>query len=512
MRGKAKQKEYKMRLCELESYDSITIQTHDNPDADAIASGYALYKYFKAKGKEVSLVYSGRYRIQKTNLKLMIEKMNIPITYRDKEAGKVDGLLITVDCQYGAGNVYPIEADYVAVIDHHQPEVSTAHLVGCVIASNLGSCSTLVWKMLMEEEYPVNEDVNLGTALYYGLYCDTNQFSEIANPVDMDMREMVEFDNSIVVLLRNSNLTLKELEIAGIALIRYIYNNDFHYAIIQAQPCDPNILGLISDFVLQVDEIYTCVVFNTTDEGYKFSVRSCIKEVNASELARYLAGELGSGGGHLEKAGGFISMRKYGKAYPTLHPEAYFGNKLNEYFESFDVIDARHYEVASDAEQYSRKRALGGYVKTDTLFAVGTRVTIRTLDGDTDILIQEGQYLLIEESGKVLMLSQEQLAEGYTLSQDECSMKLEYMPKVKNTLTGETLDLMTYARACTNKRRILVYARELERGIKLFTELSKDTYMLGMPGDYLVAACDNPKMMHVVSKEMFKETYQRVAM
>jgi len=56
----------------------------------------------------------------------------------------------------------------------------------------------------------------------------------------------------------------------------------------------------------------------------------------------------------------------------------------------------------------------------------------------------------------------------------------------------------------------MVYARELERGIKLFTELSKDTYMLGMPGDYLVAACDNPKMMHVVQKDVFKETYQKV--
>lgn len=500
-----------MKLSELESFDSITIQTHDNPDADAIGSGYALYKYFKSKGKNVSLVYSGRYRIQKTNLKLMIEKMDIPITYRDKDAGKVDGLLITVDCQYGAGNVYPIEADYVAIIDHHQPEVPTANLVGWVIASNLGSCSTLVWKMLMEEDYPVNEDVNLGTALYYGLYCDTNQFSETTNPLDMDMREMVAFDNSIVVLLRNSNLSLKELEIAGIALIRYIYNNDFHYAIIQAQPCDPNILGLISDFVLQVDEIYTCVVFNTSDDGYKFSVRSCIKEVNASELAWYLSRELGSGGGHLEKAGGFISMRKYGKVYPTLHPEAYFGNMLNEYFESFDVIDAKHYEVTSDAEQFSRKKATMGYVKTDTMFAVGTRVTIRTIEGDIDILIQEGQYLLIEETGKVLMLSEQQLEEDYILSTDSCSVTLEYMPKVKNALTGETLDLMTYACSCTNKRKILVYARELERGIKLFTELSKDTYMLGMPGDYLVAACENPKMMHVVSKEVFKDTYQRVS-
>ena len=44
-----------MYLNELDQYDSITIQAHDNPDADAIASGYALYVYFQAKGKNVSL-------------------------------------------------------------------------------------------------------------------------------------------------------------------------------------------------------------------------------------------------------------------------------------------------------------------------------------------------------------------------------------------------------------------------------------------------------------------------
>ena len=48
-----------MHLIELEKYDTITIQAHDNPDADAIASGFALYTYFKKKGKKVSFIYSG---------------------------------------------------------------------------------------------------------------------------------------------------------------------------------------------------------------------------------------------------------------------------------------------------------------------------------------------------------------------------------------------------------------------------------------------------------------------
>lgn len=102
-----------MKLSELNKYDSITIQCHDNPDADAIASGYALYCYFQDRDRKVRLIYSGRNRIQKSNLLLMLEHLRIPIAYIDdvpaflsqEPEGRLQGLLITVDCQYGAGNV-----------------------------------------------------------------------------------------------------------------------------------------------------------------------------------------------------------------------------------------------------------------------------------------------------------------------------------------------------------------------------------------------------------------------
>ena len=70
-----------MQLDEIESFDKITIQCHDNPDADAIASGFGLYLYFKSKRREVCLIYSGRFQIQKPNLKLMIEELQIPIVH-----------------------------------------------------------------------------------------------------------------------------------------------------------------------------------------------------------------------------------------------------------------------------------------------------------------------------------------------------------------------------------------------------------------------------------------------
>mgnify|MGYP001146172483 FL=1 len=110
-----------MKLTDLQHYQSVTIQCHDNPDADAIASGFALYKYFLSLGRQVQLVYAGRNQIHKSNLLLMVDKLNIPIIYigdiraysEQEPAGKTPGLLITVDCQYGAGNVTCLPAEDV---------------------------------------------------------------------------------------------------------------------------------------------------------------------------------------------------------------------------------------------------------------------------------------------------------------------------------------------------------------------------------------------------------------
>lgn len=503
-----------MRLSDLEIYEKITIQCHDNPDADTLASGYGLYCYFQSKGKAVRLVYSGRNQIQKSNLCLMVDKLHLPVEYVRVAKGEtlqVGGLLITVDCQYGSGNVTGLAAEHVAIIDHHQLEKDAIPL--SVINPNLGSCATLVWKLLREEEFDVNSEEYLGTALYYGLYTDTNQFSELYNPLDMDMREAVKTDKSLITLFRNSNLSLKELEIAGIALIRYSYNDDYEFAVIKAQPCDPNILGLISDFLLQVDAIKTCVVFNEVNDGYKFSVRSCVKEVNASELAEFLAEGIGSGGGHYEKAGGFISLRKYEENYPTLHTEGYFNNRMTQYFDSFELIYADSYDVdVSAMKKYVKRKIPVAYAKADEILPVGTPITIRTLEGDIDMTVEEDLYIIIGIKGEVYPNRQKKFLDTYAPLEETCDekayiQKREYAPVIKNRLNGRDMLLSDYAHGCIPRGETHIYARPLDKGVKVFTEWDKNKYMLGKPGDYLAVRCDDLHDIYVVERDIFVRSY-----
>lgn len=505
-----------MKLKELQGYSKITIQCHDNPDADAIASGYGLYCFFNDNGKDVRLVYSGRNEISKSNLKLMVEKLNIPIQYISPDSVKeihLSGLLITVDCQYGAGNVTKLEADNVAVIDHHQIEIEKTDMSH--IIPGVGSCSTLVWKMLLEEGYIVNDENGLGTALYYGLYTDTNQFSELNNPLDKDLREGIEFDAGLINQLKNSNLSIQELEIAGVAMLRYSFNDEYGFAVIKSQPCDPNILGLISDFLLQVDCINVCVVYNETNDGYKISVRSCIKEVNASELAAFLTEDVGSGGGHYEKAGGFISQKLYSEKYKSLHPEGYFNNRMLEYFDFYDLIYAKDYCAdISDMKMYEKKKLPVGYVNMWEILPLGTPITIRTLEGDIDMVVEPDLVVMIGIRGEVYPNHADKFKRAYTMEDREyiyeCDTDMKYIPTIKVRSTGENLVLTDYAKACVPSGTVKIYAKPLLRGVKVFTAWDKDKYMLGMPGDYLAVRNDDMHDVYVIEKKIFAKSYSEV--
>ena len=81
----------------------ITIQCHDNPDADSIASAFALYTYILDIGKDAKIIYSGKAAIVKPNLVKMVELLSIPLEHVP-EPHPIE-TLIAVDCQYGERNV-----------------------------------------------------------------------------------------------------------------------------------------------------------------------------------------------------------------------------------------------------------------------------------------------------------------------------------------------------------------------------------------------------------------------
>lgn len=500
-----------MQLKELLEYDNIIVQCHDNPDADAIASGFGVYTYLKSRGKHVRLVYSGRFLLQKSNLVLMVEELDIPIEY--VESIEEAELLITVDCQYGEGNVVKLPAKTVAVIDHHQVSGELPPLKE--VRSNLGACTTVVRELLKAEGIDINEDRNLATALYYGLMTDTNGFAEIYHPLDKDLRDDANYDRALITRFRNANLSLEELEIAGRALLHYSYNETYRYAIAEAEPCDPNILGIISDMMLEVDAVDTCLVYSVLPFGIKISVRSCIKEVKANELAEFITEGIGSGGGHTEKAGGFIKGERLNKAYDA-YPcenkvESFFKWRMDDYFDDIEVIYAKDHEIdLTGMSLYRKKKIPVGFVKLSEVFAPGTMISVRTLEGDMDIEVQEDSYMMIGIKGEVYPNNKEKFERSYRELEETYVFEGEYAPTVKDMMAGENVSLIPYAKACIASGESYIYVKQLKHRVKIFTEWDEDSYMLGREGDYLAVRREELHDIYVIEEKIFEKTYDKV--
>lgn len=496
-----------MRLSELLQYDKIYIQCHNNPDPDSIASAYGIYCYLKAHDVKATIFYAGPNHITKSNLSLMIDTLDIPIEYFPDEMNKVDGLLLTVDCQYGQGNVDPVSAKAYACIDHHKQYVENPM---SEIRSYLGSCSTLIWDMLRTEGFSVQANKNLSTALYYGLMTDTGNFIENLHPLDRDMKDSLTFDKNLITRFINSNISIKELEIAGIALIRHIYNDDHRFAVVHSAPCDPNILGLISDLVLTVDKIDTCVVYNDTDNGYKLSVRSCIKEVRANELVSYLTEDIGSGGGHDDKAGGFILLSAYEEYHPTINTETFFGLRMTKYFDECEIIYADKYSIDIEGmEKYRESNVTLGYVDATRIVQPGTVVTLRSIDEDTDIIVDNKSFIMIGTNGSVYPISREEFSQLYMKTRDTYISDAQYPPTFRSRLNDEIYSLERYAWSCMPKEERFIYAKQLDKKVKVFTLQNNEKYQLGNVGDYIICDDSNHKNVRIIKKEVFNTLYEK---
>ena len=504
-------------LNKIKEFDKIVIQCHDNPDPDALACAFAMSAYLKAFGKETKIIYSGFSRIVKANLILMQSELGIEVNFIPKTDTETtipkDTLLLLVDCQYGAGNVKKISASNIGVIDHHIQEKNLANFAD--VRPFLGSCATLCWYLLKEDGFDFDNNKKVATALYYGLYTDTNSLSEITHPLDKDARDSLKFDKALIKRLNNTNITLNDLNLAGKSLISNNFNPDNKSAVFYAEPCDPNILGFISDLALQVDHIDTCIVFCEVSGGVKISVRSCVREVMANELAATLCEGGGSGGGHADKAGGFISRDFIDSKGVT--PFDYLINKHKEYFLKYDLIYASNYQPnLTEFKIYKKSNIPVGFVKTTDLFESGTEMIVRTLEGDANIVSSEDTYIMVGVKEEIYPIKRVKFEKTYKVMDGKYVPHSEffesnhYSPMVKAKIDGEMQDIKECIHPCVSTGEVEIYAKQLKKHTKVFTSWDYEGYMHGRPGDYIAVRLDDTGDAYIIEKTIFDATYKEV--
>ena len=280
----------------------VYVQMHNYPDQDALASAMGLQTLLKARDIESTIIYHGL--IDKDNTLKMIELLNMKVHNIDSLNFQEDSEIIIVDGQKGNINMSNIPGEVIACIDHHH--IQNAALYRFFdIRADIGACSSIITSYFLENQISIT--TNVATALFYGLKMDTASLSRSVSSLDIDM---------FCYLIKNANyatlriLDMSSLKLSDLTNYQQVLSGLRLYGNIAianiGNDCPEAIIASVNDFLLTISEIEFTVIHSFRDGGIKFSVRSALPSLDASEIVRQALNPLGDGGGHNDMAAGFI--------------------------------------------------------------------------------------------------------------------------------------------------------------------------------------------------------------
>lgn len=289
-------------LKSLRKEEFIFIQTHNFPDHDAVASGFALQYLLKQLGVESHLIYEGE--IQRESLVQMIDELGIKIEHCDNHCMTADHKIIIVDGCKGNKNVTDLIGDEVGVIDHHQVE-KPENVPFADIRAEYGACATVLYSYF--SFFGIGIPRNVATAMMIGINMDTALLTRGVSRQDIEAYAGL--------------YSISDIRLQNSILRNYIQTKDLHfyrYAIdnIKVQDeiafcyfpdgCNQNLLGILGDFFLALEEVEFVILCAKNGNSMNFSVRNEKREWNAGKVIQDVLNGFGFGGGHADLAGGIV--------------------------------------------------------------------------------------------------------------------------------------------------------------------------------------------------------------
>ena len=165
-------------------------------------------------------------------------------------------------------------------------------------------------------------------------------------------------------------------------------------------------------------------------------------------------------------------------------------------------------------QSYVKKKMPLGFVQATDVLPAGTPITIRTLEGDVDMVVEPDLIIMIGVKGEVYPNHRNKFEKTYEITDEkyctaDCAVKTVYQPTIHNRTDGSLLHLADYAKVCIASGGTHIHAEELTKRVKVFTAWDEEKYMLGKPGDYLAVRCDDKHDIYVVEHDIFFKTYEK---
>ena len=287
---------------------SVLIVLHDNPDPDAIASGFALAVLAESFGDVNATIAFGGLLGRAEN-RAMVSQLEIPLEQIQKIKFEKFDRIAMVDTQPGQGNnSLPCHVHTHIVFDHHASSSDIdADLV--VYNSKLGATATLLTELLRVAN--IDLKVNLATAIAYAIRSETQELRREANKRDIQAYLSVYPACSLPKMgaITNPGLLDTYFHELAIALNRACRFRHLMY-IPLGYVDSPEIIAEMADLFLRRERTSWVLAVGNVNGSMYLSLRTSNKDARAFRVVQRIVGDTTNAGGHNQFAGGRIDLEE----------------------------------------------------------------------------------------------------------------------------------------------------------------------------------------------------------
>ena len=291
----------------LAGYQGCLIVTHDNPDPDAIASGWGLKCLITEKlGLPTQFVGSGA--IVRAENRHMVELLNPPIELVDRIDLSEGMATILVDCAPSNNNHLLTREGFrpVAVIDHHLNGMRSIRVPFKDIRPRVVASATITASYMREQK--VEPGPKLATAMLYAIRTETCGCETRHSRLDRTILPWLtaRAEPELLAEIENAPLPREYFGDLVLAMQSTFLYDDAAFCLLPRAHC-AEIVGEIADLLIRCQGVHRVLCGAIAGDDVLLSVRTSGDADNAAKLLQTTLEGIGFGGGHVHRAGGKIA-------------------------------------------------------------------------------------------------------------------------------------------------------------------------------------------------------------
>jgi len=294
-------------LTVLADFDRFLVVAHDNPDPDAITTGWGIFVLIEEKLKRPVRLVGGGAIVRAEN-RHMVDLLGPPIELLEDIKVPTGTATILVDCGLDSTNHLLARKGIVpvAIIDHHLSNGHPSHVAYRDIRPRVAASASIAASYLREQR--IAPQPKLATAMLYALRTETCGYETHHSRLDRSILPwlMARAEPELLAEIENAPLPPEYFGDMVLALQSAFIFDDAALCILP-RASGPEIVGEVADLLIRCKGVRRVLCGAIVGEDMLLSARTEKDCGSAAKLVQRTLEGLGRGGGHAHRAGGKIA-------------------------------------------------------------------------------------------------------------------------------------------------------------------------------------------------------------